>query len=97
MNFKLSSIEIAPASGLDAFLDSNPSVVDPFGAPATPRAIQAADRKAISTLADLAGFTRVASDTLIHKSTQDFWALKKGDGGDYYIERLIEGTAPVEG
>jgi hypothetical protein len=96
MDYKLSSIETAPASGLDSFLATDTSVLGQAGA-ATLKAIQAADRKVIASLADLAGFTRVASDTLVHKSTQDFWSLRKGDGDTYVIERLIDNSSPVEG
>lgn len=47
-------------------------------------------RRIVSYLGDLSDFFRVAgqSDELVHKATQDLWALKK-DGGNFVIERLF--------
>jgi len=47
-------------------------------------------RRVVSYLGDLSDFFRVAgqADELVHKATQDLWALKK-DGGNFVIERLF--------
>lgn len=94
MDYKLTAIEMTAASGMDAFFAENPSIITPTGTPV--QAKVAADRLAVRTLQDLQGFTRVASDTLIHKSTQDFWSLRKDPQGQYFIERLLDGAGPVE-
>ena len=42
-------------------------------------------------------FTKVADDTLIHRSTRDLWSFRK-DGEEYVIERLFDGTGgPLKG
>lgn len=58
---------------------------------------QAAVRR-IASLGDLTSFfTKVGSDTLIHKSTRDLWALKQ-DAGGFLIERLFdESGEPLKG
>jgi hypothetical protein len=46
---------------------------------------------------DLIGFSRVAEDTLIHLSQQDFWKLGQDNDG-YFIERLVDDSGgPVKG
>lgn len=52
----------------------------------------------IASASDLAGFSRVASDKLVHLSQMDFWKLAQDEEGNYYIERLIEDdSTPVKG
>jgi hypothetical protein len=82
------------ASGLDAFFASEPAVVSPYGAKvATAKPM----RRKVGSIADLNGFARASSDTLVHKSTNDLWALKQ-DGQSYYIERLFNDTgSPLKG
>lgn len=48
-------------------------------------------RMVVSDLGDLSGFFQSAGreDELVHKSTQDLWALKK-NGEDFVIERLFD-------
>lgn len=93
-NFKLSDIQTGSATGLDALLASQPQIVSPVGrakTAAAPRRIK------IGSLQQLDGFTRVAADTLIHKSTQELWAIRK-DGEDYAIERLFQDNGlPLKG
>ena len=52
----------------------------------------------IASLGDLTSFfTKVGSDTLIHKSTRDLWALKQ-DAGGFLIERLFDDNGePLKG
>lgn len=78
-------------SGLDIFL----SDVAPFG---EARAKVAAERMFVSSLGDLDQFVRIASDTLIHKSDRDLWALKQDESGNHYIERLFDDQGdPLKG
>jgi len=96
-DFKLDSIE-ASASGLDAFFESDgQTIVTPFGE--QPPAVQkiASGRKKVASLADLNGFTRASTDTLVHKSTQELWALRQ-NGEGFFIERLFtDNGAPLKG
>jgi NADH/NAD ratio-sensing transcriptional regulator Rex len=65
----------------------------------TPKPIKkaSASKVRIASSSELVGFTRVASDTLVHISQKDFWHLGKDDNG-YYIERLVDDTdGPVNG
>lgn len=93
-NFDLSSIQSGEATGMDAFFASEPEVVSPVGE-AKPVAKPVAVR--IGSLKQLEGFTRVSAETLINKSTNDLWAIKK-DGNDFYIERLFQDDGqPLKG
>lgn len=86
MDYKLDDIQAGGASGLDAFFESSPQVVTPLGQ--VPRVAQAPQRVKVASLAQLNGFVRVSSETLIHKATQDFWNIERV-GDDYYIERVV--------
>lgn len=51
----------------------------------------------ISSLQQLVGYRRIASDKLVHMSQQDFWKLGQDDDG-HYIERLVsDDDGPVVG
>lgn len=44
----------------------------------------------VASLGDLSGFfSRVATDTLVHKATKDLWSVKQ-DGDSFVIERLFD-------
>lgn len=92
-DFKLDQIETG-ASGLDAFFEREPQIVTPLGQKAA--AVAKPHRVKVGSLAQLDGFHRVSAETLVHKSTQDLWALKR-EGGDFYIERLFQESLPVKG
>lgn len=95
MNFKLENIE-SSSSGLDAFFEQEPEVISPYGQEKKARA-KPPGRVKVSSLNQLQGFVRASADTLVHKSTQDLWALRQ-DGDAYYIERLFSETgAPLKG
>jgi hypothetical protein len=83
------------ASGLDAFFASEPAVISPHG-----QAVTAAKKPArikVGSLHDLNGFVRASADTLVHKSTNDLWALRQ-EGEGYFIERLFNDTgSPLKG
>lgn len=72
------------------------SSIDAFFAP-TPRVASAVVGKIrISSASQLAGFHRVAENTLVRISQQDFWKLGQDEEG-YFIERLVEdGEGPVK-
>lgn len=81
------------ATGMDAFFVNEPSATSPFGQKA---AAAKAPRVKVASLSQLEGFTRTASDTLIHKSTQDLWSIKR-EGGEFVIQRLFQDGSPVKG
>lgn len=93
-NYDLSAIENT-GSGLDAFFAGEPQIVTPTGQAKT--AAAKPPRQKVASLAQLSGFERVSSDTLVHKSTQDLWALRK-EGEGYFIERLFQDNGqPLKG
>lgn len=80
-------IQVTGSSGLDALFQEQPQLVNPSGR-----------RKRIASLQDLAGFTRISAETLVHKSNNDLWALKKESDGKFYIERLFDDNGePLKG
>ncbi len=93
-DFNMDRFETGGATGLDALLATEPQIVSPVGqakAAATPERVQ------VGSLKQLDGFERIAADTLIHKSTQDLWAISQ-DGGNYFIERLFQDNGePLKG
>lgn len=76
------------------------SAIDAFFEPERPANSKVASRSGktrIASLSALAGFERVAGDTLVHVSQQDFWKLGQDDEG-FFIERLVDdSSAPVKG
>lgn len=93
-DFKLESIE-GLASGLDAFFEREPQVITPPGQKVA--AVKPTGRKKVASLLDLQGFVRSGSDTLVHKSTNDLWALRK-EGDGYFVERLFNDSGtPLKG
>lgn len=83
--FDLGQIQISGATGFDALFEQSPELV-------TPRS-----RRRVASLRDLTGFVRVSADTLVHKSQQDLWSLKRESDGQYFIERLFDEGTPVKG
>lgn len=102
-NYNLGNIE-AEASGLDAFFASEPQIITPaetsdrpMGSNTTKVASKPPMRTKVASLQQLDGFDRVSSETLIHRSTNDLWSLRK-EGEDYFIERLFQDNGvPVKG
>ncbi len=93
-NYNLGAIGTA-ASGLDAFLAGEPQLVTPVGQ--TKVAARLPQRVKVSSLQQLDGFHRLSAETLVHKSTQDLWTLRK-EGEDYFVERLFQDNGqPVKG
>lgn len=72
------------------------SSIDAFFAPQRRQASAIVGKVRVANLNQLSGFQRVADDTLVRISQQDFWKLGKDDEG-YFIERLVEdGEGPVK-
>ncbi len=92
------------ASGLDAFFASTPQIVTPAErsdrpmGPVMPKtAAQAPVRTKVASLQQLDGFHRMSAETLVHKSTNELWTLRR-EGEDYFIERLFQDNgSPVKG
>ena len=91
-DFDLSQIQTGSATGLDSFFQREPSIISSVGkAPVR----KASGRMKVGSLAQLEGFSRVASDTLVHKSTKDLWSITR-EGQDLYIQRLFSDEAPLK-
>ena len=49
----------------------------------------------IASASDLAGFSRIAHDKLVHLSQKDFWKIGQDNEG-FFIERLVDdGDGPL--
>ena len=84
-DFDLGTFQVSGSTGIDAVFEQNPAMIRP------PRRVR------VASLQDLSGFTRVAADTLIHKSQQELWSLQK-EGDKFYIQRLFDDNGtPVKG
>lgn len=95
-NYNLGDIESGPAGGLDAFFASEPRIITPaeasgrpMGAVHTKTAAQKPMRQKVASLQQLDGFQRLSAETLVHKSTNDLWTIRK-EGEDFFIERLFQ-------
>lgn len=78
--FDLANIEVSGAPGFDSMIQREAHITRP---PKT-------GRTKVASMADLSSFLRLSSETLIHKSDRDLWALKKEADGSYFIERLFD-------
>jgi len=67
---------------------SSSSLDDFFSPASSPRQASSGGKIRVASLHQLAGFSRVADDTLVRVSQQDFWKLGQ-DGEGYFIERLV--------
>jgi len=76
-DFDLGQIEMTSAVGLDALFQRETHILN-------------VARVKVASLKDIHNFIRLSSDTLVHKSTRDLWALKKEGDGNYFIERLFD-------
>jgi hypothetical protein len=85
-DFDLGAIQVTGSAGIDAVFEQNPSMIRPHKG-----------RRRVASLQDLAGFTRVSADTLVHKSQQELWSLAK-EGDKFFIQRLFDDNGtPVKG
>ncbi len=86
-SFDFSDFEMSGSSGMDALLAREPQMVTPAKT----------GRKRVASLGDLDAFVRVSTETLVHRSQRDLWALKK-EGEDFFIERLFDDNGePLKG
>lgn len=103
-NYNLGNIEANAASGLDAFFASEPRIVTPVETSDRPMGVvtpkvaaKAPMRTKVASLQQLDAFHRLSAETLVHKSTNDLWTLRK-EGEDFYIERLFQDNGlPLKG
>lgn len=87
--FDLGQMEVSGATGLDALFERNPAMVKP---------LQKAARVRVASVGQLQSFTRLSTETLIHKSNRDLWSLQKEADGQFYIERLFDDNGePLKG
>lgn len=87
-DFDMGSV-VMKSSGMDSFLGGEEEDVQDIrdlvaGSSKEPQSVR------IASVDQLAGFTRVANDTLIRKSERDLWSLKQSEEGDWVIERLFD-------
>ena len=93
-DFKMDNFQTGAATGMDALFASEPQIVSPVG---QAKPLQRPKSVKVASLQQLSGFRRVAADTLVHKSTNELWAIRK-DGEDYHIERLFQDDgSPLKG
>jgi hypothetical protein len=76
--FDLSNMQMQGTPGMDDFIAREPAVVTPKTA-----------RVKIASIADLAGFTRIGLDTLVHKADKDLWTIRKQTDGSMFVERMF--------
>lgn len=76
--FDLSNIEVQGSVGLDALLEREPEMVTPKTA-----------RRKVASIQDLAGFTRLSNELLVHKADKDLWAIRKDADGGLFVERMF--------
>lgn len=80
-------VQTQGSPGIDALFAQNPQLIQPT-----------TNRRLVAAVADLKDYTRVSAETLVHKSTQDLWALRKEADGKFYLERLFDDNGePVKG
>ena len=86
-DFDLKDIQTAGSSGLDALFEREPQIVQPRTA-----------RIRVASLQQLKPFERTSSETLVHRSERDLWAIRKEADGNMYIERLFDDSGnPLKG
>jgi hypothetical protein len=79
-NFDLSTFQVQGSAGMDAYFKRDASLVTPISK----------GMKRVASLQDLSGFTRLSNETLIHKSTQDLWAIRREPSGSLFVERMFD-------
>lgn len=96
-DFKFGDFQATSGTGLDAFFESEPSIVSPFGQEKTASAPKTSHKVRVASLQQLEGFSRTSAHTLVNKSTRDLWAIQK-DGEEFVIARLFQDDGqPLKG
>lgn len=94
-DYNLGEVQAGGSTGMDAFFAAEPGIVTPTGDAVVKTASKT--RIKVGSLQQLSAFTRLSAETLIHRSTQDLWAIKEAEG-TYYIERLFnDDGSPIKG
>ena len=89
-DFDLGDLQMSGETGLDALFQREAHIISPQK--------MSASRKKVASLSDINNFVRLSSETLVHKSDRDLWALKKEADGSYFIERLFDDNGePIKG
>ena len=78
--FDLANFEVQGSVGLDALLEQEPQIVTP----------SKTARRKVASIQDLAGFTRLSTELLIHKADKDLWSIKKDADGSLFVERMFD-------
>jgi hypothetical protein len=87
-DFDLGSLEMSGTPGFDSMLRREAHIVKPHST----------GRTKVASVAALKPFMRLSSETLVHKSDRDLWALRKEADGSYFIERLFDDNGdPIKG
>lgn len=85
-DFDFAHFEVAASTGMDALFSREPQIVSPT------------KRVRVASIQQLAGFERLSSETLIHKSDRDLWSIGKDAQGSLVIERMFDDNgAPLKG
>ena len=85
-DFDLNSIQTQGSPGLDALFAQEPQLIE-----------AKKSRRMVASIGDLNGFTRISTETLVNKSQNDLWALKR-EGNQFFIERLFDDNGePLKG
>jgi hypothetical protein len=104
--YDLRNIQNQGTAGIDALFSKGPPSpsMDLPGLDALyagyqpPPKVNTATRKVVASMSDLRTFTRISSETLVHKSNNDLWSLRKEADGKFYIERLFDDNGePLKG
>jgi hypothetical protein len=86
-DFELGAIQGQGSPGLDALFDQQPQLLQ-----------ARSGRRFVASCSDLKAFVRISSDTLVHKSNNELWALRKEADGKFYVERLFDDNgSPLKG
>jgi hypothetical protein len=85
--FDVGQMQVTGSPGLDVLFKDQPQLVT-----------ASSKRRKVASVGDLSNFLRLSAETLVHKSERELWALKKGDNGSYFIERLFDDNGePLKG
>lgn len=88
--FDMADVEHDSASGMDAVFQDIDYEKASFDKAASAGKKELPDRMKVSSVTQLEGFSRIASDTLVRVSEKDLWALKEDEDGEFTIERLYD-------
>lgn len=89
-DFDLADMETVASNGLDSLFAREAHLTSPHKYPKS--------RVKVASIQQLQGFTRLSSETLVHKSEKDLWSLQRDKNGDFYMSRLFDDNGePLKG